>query len=248
MAAGDMVDGARRAWRQEKVSEKVAREILDTIVSEDLPLGASLPSEAAMLDQFGVGRASLREALRLLETQGIIRIKPGPKGGPVVQGSTSEDFGRVATLHFQYARATFRELVEARLTMEPMMAAVAASKRDPDMVARLRAVVDREVTDEPAYRDVTDSFHELVAGMSGNRVLDLLGRSLRDVYVMRLRELAHPPDEREYVLEAHSAIADAIEEGDADRAGQLMREHMEAFAERVAERFPGMLDELIAWS
>lgn len=246
MSQGDVAP--RRQWRQEKVSEKVAREILDTIVSQELPIGASLPSESAMLEEFRVGRASLREALRLLETQGIIRIKPGPKGGPVVEGSTSKDLGRVATMHFQYARATFRELVEARLIIEPMMAGVAARKRDPELLARLRAVVDREASGEPEYQELTDDFHELVAGMSGNRVLDLLGRTLRDVYVMRLRELAVPPEERSYVLEAHAKIADAIEDGDPDIAEHLMREHMEAFAERVAQRFPGMLDELITWA
>ena len=70
------------ARRADKVSEVVARAIVHDIVSRGLEPGATLPSEAVMLARFQVGRASLREALRILEVHGLITIKPGPGGGP----------------------------------------------------------------------------------------------------------------------------------------------------------------------
>ena len=70
--------------RAVKVAESVAREILHDIADRQLPPGATLPSEAEMVETFNVARASLREALRILEVYGLIRIKPGPGGGPVV--------------------------------------------------------------------------------------------------------------------------------------------------------------------
>ena len=92
-----------RAWlsmeRAEKVPEMVARRILREIVDRGLTEGDRLPSEAVMLARFGVGRASLREALRILETHGLIRIKPGPQGGPVVTEPTAADYGQTTTLY-----------------------------------------------------------------------------------------------------------------------------------------------------
>src|ERR1700689_1242920 len=78
----------RLAWldipRSGKISQTIARNILDDIVVRQLPPGTMLSSEAGMLARYGVGRASLREALRILEIHGLIKIKPGPRGGPVV--------------------------------------------------------------------------------------------------------------------------------------------------------------------
>lgn len=87
--------------RAEKVSVTVAKEIVHDIARQRLAPGSVLESEGAMLRRYRVARASLREALRILEIHGLIRIKPGPGGGPVVAGVDSGDFGRMATLFFQ---------------------------------------------------------------------------------------------------------------------------------------------------
>src|SRR5712691_5213320 len=117
---------AERAWldleRTEKVPETVARKILHEIVEGGLVAGDRLPPEAAMSAEFQVGRASLREALRILETHGMIRMKPGPSGGPVVTDTRPSDYGKTTTLYLHRAGATFRELLEARLVIEPVMA------------------------------------------------------------------------------------------------------------------------------
>src|SRR5258706_16467421 len=97
--------------RGEKVASLVARRIVRTIVDEGLEPGAPLEPEALMLHRFGVSRASLREALRILETQGLITIKPGPGGGPSVAAVDSTNFARTSTLFFQVLRVRFREVV-----------------------------------------------------------------------------------------------------------------------------------------
>src|SRR6266478_419143 len=121
----------RLAWldipRSGKISETIARDILDDIVVRKLPPGTMLASEAVMLDRYGVGRASLREALRILEIHGLIKIKPGPRGGPVVAEVTSSDLGRSATFFFHAVGATFADLLSARVAIEPMMARLAAT-------------------------------------------------------------------------------------------------------------------------
>ncbi|HJQ65972.1 MAG TPA: GntR family transcriptional regulator, partial [Gemmatimonadales bacterium] len=107
------------AWldapRTDKLSERVARDILGDIVARRLEPGTTLAAEASMLERYGVGRSSLREALRILETHGLIKIKPGPGGGPVVAAVNSKDFGRMASLYFHAIGANFLDLLRARL-------------------------------------------------------------------------------------------------------------------------------------
>jgi DNA-binding FadR family transcriptional regulator len=132
----------RRVWldlqRAEKVPTILARRIQREIVERNLQPGDMLGSEAVMLARFGVGRASLREALRILENHGIVRIKPGPGGGPVVNEVTSNDWGRSMTIHLHSARATIRDLLEARMIMEPVVARLAAGRLTPEMEASVR--------------------------------------------------------------------------------------------------------------
>ena len=117
-----------------------------------------------MLAEYGVGRGSLREALRVLEVNGLISVKAGPGGGPVVAGVDSHAFGSMATLYFQVGGMTFGELVEARLVMEPVMARLAAERRDPELIAELgRALSEAEAADlgdGAEYLSVSIDFHE----------------------------------------------------------------------------------------
>jgi GntR family transcriptional regulator, transcriptional repressor for pyruvate dehydrogenase complex len=203
-----------------------------------------------MLERYRVGRASLREGLRILEIQGLITIKPGPGGGPVVAAANSQDFGRMSTLHYQGVRATFRELIDARLVMEPLMARLAAESGDEALLEELRGVSEatNEGLDDPrTYVAGSKGFHSVISESSGNRVLNLFARSLQDVYAARVSGFLFPPDARERVSRDHDAIIRAIERGDGKRAERLMREHMEEFAQLCVERYPGMLDEVVDW-
>ncbi|HEV7679620.1 MAG TPA: FCD domain-containing protein [Candidatus Dormibacteraeota bacterium] len=242
---------ARHIARGEKIFELVARDIVRQIAAEEMPPGAMLPSEAQMLAQYDVGRASLREALRVLEVHGLISIKPGPRGGPIVSEVNSSDFGRMATLYFQVGGATFRELTEARLVMEPVMARLAAQRRDPEHLADLERVLaeGRAVAlavDDLYLRSSTD-FHSVIAGMSGNRILDLFGRALKEIFTDRVSGMLFPASQREQVRLVHEAIAKAIFKGEATRAERLMREHMETFVDYVQQRHPGLMDEVVDW-
>src|SRR3954454_19262155 len=117
---------ARPIKRGAKIAEYLAQAIVHEIVSRKLAPGTLLPSEAQMIEDYGVGRGSLREALRILEVQGIIALKPGPNGGPVVEETDVRDFGRMSSLFFHLNGATFNQLLEARLALEPLMVRLAA--------------------------------------------------------------------------------------------------------------------------
>jgi GntR family transcriptional repressor for pyruvate dehydrogenase complex len=240
---------AQTVGRGEKVASLVARQIVRTIVDEGLTPGAPLEPEALMLDRFGVSRASLREALRILETQGLITIKPGPGGGPSVADVDSTNFARMSTLFFQVLRVRFREVVEARLIIEPFMAALAAARHDPELEDELLAIVQKgnEAEGDSEWLAASDEFHGMVLSMSGNALLNLVGKALKDIYTDRVAGLTFPSPERNHVREVHGKIAKAIVRGDAKVAERLMRDHMSEYAHNVERRHPGLLDEIVDW-
>lgn len=255
--AGEAIRGARaaedgqRRVRVRKLSEVVAREIVDDIAARGLRPNTMLPPESVMLEQYRVGRASLREALRVLEVQGVIAMKPGPRGGPMVVGVESRQFSKMTTLYLHLTAATFGDVLQARMVIEPVMVRLAAGRRDP---GHLRQLDEFLASPQPSphalptqHLSTSTEFHAMVSGMSGNPVLDLFGRAIRDMYVDRQYGLTFPEDARQRVLDEHVAIATAIRDGEAARAETLMRDHMEEFGRFSASRYPGVLDEIVDW-
>ena len=237
--------------RATKLSELVAREIVHDIATRDLPPNTMLPPESVMLEQYGIGRASLREALRILEVQGLITIKPGPGGGPMVSDVDSRQFGKMATLYLMLVDATFGDVLQARMVLEPVMVRLAAERRDG---AHLPALEEYLAAPQPSPNvhmshqfEVSSEFHAMVSGLSGNPVLDLFGRAIRHIYADRQQGGTFPEASRERVVREHVAIAEAIRDGRPEEAEGLIREHMAEFAEFSASRFPGLLDEVVDW-
>lgn len=247
-AAFDQVPSGRLP-RGEKVASRVARLIVRDIVESDRHPGDALEPESGMLERFGISRASLREALRILETQGLISIKPGPGGGPSVAPVDSRDFGRMATLFFQVMRVDLGSVVEARLVIEPVMAGLAATRHDPDLNGQLQDIVTRHDKSLPdaEWLLITQQFHAMVCGMSGNPLLNLLANALKDIYTDRVAGFVFPEEKRDHVVETHAAIGDAIIAGDAETAERLMHDHMAKLASFFEERHPGLMKEIVAW-
>jgi GntR family transcriptional repressor for pyruvate dehydrogenase complex len=248
-AARPRADGStpRPIKRGAKVAEALAQEIVHEIVSRKLPPGTLLSSEAQMLEDYGVGRGSLREALRILEVHGLITMKPGRNGGPMVIEVGTRDYGRMSTLFFHLGGMTFQQLMEARLVLEPMMARLAADRHAQELVGQLADPHSVRAEDDATYFAATNDFHKTVASMSGNPVLNLMSMSLEDIFRDQVSGILSPTDQREHVLEVHAAIADAISAGRVDEAESLMRDHMQEYADWVRQRHPHLLDAVIDW-
>jgi DNA-binding FadR family transcriptional regulator len=255
-AVGEQVDqprGTGQTWlanpRTDKLSERLARTILSDILEEQLAVGAMLPSEAAMMEGYSVGRNSLREALRILEIHGLVKIKPGPRGGPVVSPVSSEDLARSISFFLNALGATFGDLLRARLIIEPLMARLAADRMSDESARTVRAVLARhdEVGPEAhEWMPESAAFHVLVNGMSGNPVIDLVCRALIEIYVERTPS-SYPAGDSEQVHRTHARIAKAILNGDADLAEQRMRSHIKSQLTNVKRHQPALLDEPINW-
>jgi GntR family transcriptional regulator, transcriptional repressor for pyruvate dehydrogenase complex len=237
--------------RNEKIAHSIAREIVSEVVANSLETGTVLESESMMMDRYEVSRGSLREALRILEVLGFIEIKPGPRGGPVLLEPDSRQFSAIATLYYQRIRATYRDLLETRLILEPQAAALAAENRTPEQVERLRTYIDRshaaEVGDDRQFREVGQGFHDLLAEMAGNGIVNMLIRSCYDVFAGRTSGFIYPPTQRESVQSIHEQIALAVINGNARTAKSLMYDHMEDYVEEATKQFSGLMSEVVAW-
>jgi len=234
-----------------KTSEYVARRIVADIVARGLHPGDQLSPEAQMLEEYGVGRPSLREALRILEVHGLISIKPGPRGGPVVGSVDPAHFARTMTLYFHLANATYRDLTKARLLLEPIMCGLIAETRDPQAMSLLQQSLDAasgvDLGDDRTYSSLVADFHAVVASVSGNPVLDIISRGLREIFQDRVTMALNPPATREQVHRDHQRIARAIFSGNSRLAERLMREHLERTWELLQRRQPRLLDEPLLW-
>lgn len=237
--------------RSAKMAELVARQIVEDIVEQRLSPGSALPSEGPMLEQYGVARGTLREALRILENNGLVRVRPGRGGGPIVGSVDPYNFGRTMTLFLQMGRTRFWELVEARVIMEPMMARLAATRREEGRLDELAKAMQEhkslETNDQARYLSVVQSFHGVIAGMSGNGVLDLFGRALKEMYTERVIAAERPPARWAEVRREHEAVAEAIFDGDGERAEELMRTHMVELAAGFERNYAALSKEIIGW-
>ncbi|HWF54585.1 MAG TPA: FCD domain-containing protein [Solirubrobacteraceae bacterium] len=250
MALGLNESGSDRG-RGRKISEVLAREILKDASRRGLEAGDRLQSESEMIEHLGVGRGSVREALRILEVQGLLRIRSGPGGGPVLRQASSSDYGRTSTLYFMAEGATYSEVIEARAAMTGLMARLAAERapagaaeRLAESIAATEQVRDR---DGRTWSRTASDFYTAIAEMCQNRVVALFCLALMSVYLDHLPPVPLGDDHRQRVLAVHRDIARAVGRGDGEEAERLMTDHLLEFAEDVRRAFPGFMDEVVDW-
>ena len=241
----------KSALRSLKASEGVARDIVDDIVVRRLREGDGLPSESAMLQQYGVSRETLREGLRLLEVQGLISIRRGPGGGPIVGTIDPASLGRTSTLYFHLAGATYAELFDAWVVCERVIADLAAS--NPDRAAVREAMApfvqpngDQDWSIEEFVVKHTE-FHTIVASLARNKVLQLSFMVMGQIITHHVAAHADPRDAREAIHREHAAIARAVSAGHRAKARDLMEAHVRSITEFYRGDLGAQMDDFIDW-
>lgn len=236
--------------RKPKAAEITAHRIGTRILSENLAEGTALPHEAAMAADLKVSRGTLREALRLLETQGVIRIRPGPGGGPVVRRPRPDDLVGAMSMVLHFLGAPLADVADARGAVEAEVAARAASHAAAHDIALLQASIDRMRTapdDESVFHAENKAFHDLLSELAGNTVLLVMARTLGALTARTDDALRYSPRGRAQIADAHQRIVDAIAAGDRVRAHDEAAEHLREF-HRYAERFhPDVLRNPVSW-
>jgi GntR family transcriptional repressor for pyruvate dehydrogenase complex len=218
---------ARRAL---KTSELVALEIVRSIVEQNLAPGDRLPLETEMLEHYRVSRSSLREALRLLETQGLIAIRPGPGSGTVVGKAAPRNLGRTMTLYFHMSNVTYDELLNSWTLTEPLLAELAAKNPDRELKRkRLGPFLtdSKHCVDEMRAIPTGLAFHDVVSELANNDALAIIFRAIGFIVSDQLFQMKDRDALEDFIIDDHSELAEAIIAGKAALARRLMAEHVQ---------------------
>ncbi|MEQ8719090.1 MAG: FadR/GntR family transcriptional regulator [Acidimicrobiales bacterium] len=236
--------------RPKKTAILVAERIVEFITSGGYSVGDHLPPEREMIETYAVGRPTLREALRYLELQGIIRLKPGPGGGPVVTEPGGQYLGSTITLLLHVNHAPFRAVVEVREAIEPHSAALAALNATDEQRVQLQQSVEaiRDVHADPgAFLAENERWHELVATSSQNMLFAFLVSSLHGMTDGSALGVHYPLAERAQACDIHDQITTAILASDPDLAAELMRTHVANFRAFLEEEYRHLMDVPLPW-
>ena len=215
--------------RVPKTAELVAAHVRRRIVRGELKEGDALPPESALMDEFAISRPTLREAFRILESEGLITVRRGARGGARVQIPTSEVAARYAGLVLQHRGTTLADVLDARVIVEAPAAGILASRRDrARAAAELRRWLDENpAEDSPQFH----GFNRLLVELTGNETLILLTtmlESISDAVTASYKQVPHEDDAR-LARKAHRTrlkLIELIEEGDEVGAEELWRRHL----------------------
>ena len=233
---------------------RVADEIKQWVVERDLKKGDRLPNESAMIALFGVSKGTVREALRILEAQGLIVTKTGPGGGSMV-GEVSADRARsLLANYFYFQDLSIADIYQTRRALEPEMAASLAGKLDQAQLDELQTLASKypepaASAEEEKEQHITSLiFHARLADFADNKllgfVIGFMARILTDLTVYRrLYDLPNVElwrKGRDHQLQ----LVEALRRGDAARAREVMASHMQIAEElmivqeaRLARKF-----------
>ena len=238
------------AGRAPKAAMIVAQHIIRDTTRAGLVAGDLLPPERAMLEKYQIGRGTLREALRLLEFQGVIVLKPGPKGGPILVDPDGSHLASTIILLMQLKQAPFGVIAEARTALEPMISRLAAAahrRRHPEVAVpdqRPDAGVDGRSGSVPGGEQELSRHHRLVVRQSAVRLHRRFAARGHGRHGDRHRLSATPTRGDRGGAQR---IYDALAKRDPAESEQSMREHINAYTRYAQRKYPELLGQVIQW-
>jgi len=224
--------------------DALAEHLRKQILAGDVPEGTRLPPEREIVDQTGLSRGSVREALRILEVEGLVHTRPGRYGGSVIRRPSDEVVVRFLRVFIRGRRIRFRSLLETREAIEPMLAGLAAANRTEDDLEQLYKVsqdLEAARTDEDVSRFHAENlkWHCAVGAASHNELLSAFLVSISHAVAegTDFGKFASRTAARD-VVQAHQRILDAIVAGDQVAARNHMERHIKAFGKTVERIAP----------
>jgi GntR family transcriptional repressor for pyruvate dehydrogenase complex len=219
--------------RQLRISEEVAEQLKQSIVSGHFKPGEKLPPERDLADEFQVSRVAIREALRKLEHAGFIVTRQGATGGAYVTDLNFEYLVNAFLDLFLSEKISIPELHHVRLLIEPEVARLAASNITPEHAQQLKEALDIEelpITSLSVDVDRKQRVHFVLAEMCGNRFFEALMRSLLGL-TKKVVEAVNPDPDYVHPKGMHRSVVEAVVAGNAEAAAEAMKKHTIDFGE-----------------
>lgn len=250
----ETVEPIGRPVRTPKTAELIATDLRNRIVRGELRAGDALPPETLLMTQFGVSRPTLREAFRILETESLIAVRRGARGGAYVLAPDRAVASRYVGLLLQIRGTTIDDVHQARAVLEAACAARLARARTRQDLLDLRACVEdlRAAVDaaparppDPArWARHASRFHDLVQQRCGNLTLAVQCGVLQDIVATHAGHGPGAPEQAELfrrLLRSYARLTDLVEAKDADGAERHWRTHLE-LSTRGPQRSKAIVD------
>jgi GntR family transcriptional repressor for pyruvate dehydrogenase complex len=219
-----------------RIYQEIARQVKSMIAEGRLKGGDRLPPERDLADKFVVSRTSVREALRALESLGLVEIRPGE--GTFVREASIESLVEPLALLMVSQREAIGELFEARRVLEPSLAALAAERATPEEISEMERILDEQAREVAAGRTglAQDAqFHAAMGAAAHNRAITRITHAIMDLLTQSREESLNTPGRATRSHEDHRRILDAVHRRDVEAARRAMLEHIEAVEELVVE-------------
>ncbi len=219
------------ARKPAKAAEQLADEILGYIVDRGLPPGTRLAPERQMQADTGRARGTLREALRLLESRGVVEVRQGAAGGAFVRKPQPADLGAAIAAVLMLEGASMLDVLTAREDMEVAALVRAAHRIGPRDIAVMQDSVDRlreHIADRDRFLVEAGRFHGVINDVAGSPVLRILNEALRATQMSSRSD--YSVTYRRRVADEHQDIIDALQAGNARLACDRMRTHVHTSA------------------
>ncbi len=223
------------------LSAQIAQSIRDAIISGQLIVDERLPSESELAEQFNVSRPTVREALKRLAAQSLIRTQRGATGGAFVnrlsfEGAYSQQV-TTSTLLLSMNAVSFDTACEARYALERACASLSAQRRTADQLATMRAEIFRQaqpgLTDE-AFCASDVAFHRALVDGAGNPVLSYQLAGAVEAMQPLMNMITFTARSREEIIALHTNIANALEARDAEKVDAVLFQ-LESYTRQLAQ-------------
>ncbi len=226
---------------------EIARQLLERMVEARLAPGSSFATEAELLEAFDVSRPTLRESLKILESQGALELRPGPGGGIIVSRPGVDMLAHTLSVFLRLHEVPFLTVLKSREVIEPALAAEAAVNATEQDLAQLAASVARMkqlqgTRDLEAFLAENRVFHGLIARASGNSVLETFWSAISLLASGEHHGVRYSMGNQAHIIAAHERILDACRARDAVAAAQAMQSHVGELENLVRQRQRRLLE------
>lgn len=225
--------------------ELIAAQIVRSITRGQYPPDSMLPQEEEMCKTFGVARNTIREALRILETQGVIVVRPGRYGGPTVLPPNVDSIVSGLRIFLGQEGAVFEELLEARIAVERALARRAAQNLTAEQIAVLKTIMagmENVECSEDHFVELNLEFHGQILEASKSRVLQALQLTIRTLQGKRVSAY-YSRERRAEVISDHVRVLNSLEMHDGDAAAEAMGRHLSNFLDFLRTNHPEVLKQ-----
>lgn len=220
-----------------RLASTIAELIRRDIVASGWPVGTSLGFEPELLQRYGVSRAPFREAVRILESHSVVRMRRGSEGGMVVTAPDGREVIRAVSLYLRYRGMDRAQIREVREELEIATLQLAIEKLTVDGVERLRATLDRERSwPDENFPAVSHDLHRVIAELCGNRAIAFLVSIIMQLMAEQLSTAVPVPESPDAIRHAHQSIVDAMVARDLPLATRRMRKHLRALSDAIPRR------------